>query len=49
MGLDLLLKNVRVVRPGGDGAEDLDIGIEIVGGETVRSGLVRDKSNGAGL
>ena len=28
MGLDLLLKNVRVVRPGGDGAEDLDIGIE---------------------
>ena len=28
MGLDLLLKNVRVVRPGGNGAEDLDIGIE---------------------
>ncbi|MDJ0701402.1 MAG: dihydroorotase family protein [Woeseiaceae bacterium] len=28
MGLDLLLKNVRVVRPGGDGSEDLDIGIE---------------------
>ena len=27
MGLDLLLKNVRVVRPGGDGAADLDIGI----------------------
>ena len=25
--MDLLLKNVRVVRPGGDGAEDLDIGI----------------------
>ncbi len=27
MSLDLVLKNVRVVRPGGDGAEDLDIGI----------------------
>ncbi len=27
MGLDLLLKNVRVVRADGDGAEDLDIGI----------------------
>ena len=27
MGLDLLLKNVRVVRPGGDGSDDLDIGI----------------------
>ncbi|MDJ0709191.1 MAG: dihydroorotase family protein [Woeseiaceae bacterium] len=26
--MDLILKNVRVVRPGGDGAEDLDIGIE---------------------
>ena len=27
MGLELLLKNVRVVRPEGNGAEDLDIGI----------------------
>ena len=27
MSLDLVLKNVRVVRPGGDGAEDIDIGI----------------------
>jgi len=26
--MDLILKNVRVVRPGGDGAENLDIGIE---------------------
>lgn len=26
--MDLILKNVRVVRPEGDGAEDLDIGIE---------------------
>ena len=26
--MDLILKNVRVVRPGGDGPEDLDIGIE---------------------
>lgn len=26
--MDLILKNVRVVRPGGDGAEDVDIGIE---------------------
>lgn len=34
MGLDLLLKNVRVVRPDGDGAEDLDIGIE--GGRIAR-------------
>ena len=25
--LDLLIKNVRVARPGGDGLEDLDIGI----------------------
>ena len=25
--MDLILKNVRVVRPGGDGPEDLDIGI----------------------
>lgn len=28
MSLDLVVKNVRVVRPGGDGAEYLDIGIE---------------------
>ena len=28
MSLDLVIKNVAVVRPGGDGAEDLDIGIE---------------------
>ena len=27
MALDLLIKNVRVVRPGGNGAEDLDIGV----------------------
>ena len=27
MGLDLILKNVRVVRPDGNGAEDLDIGV----------------------
>ncbi len=27
MSLDTLVKNVRVVRPGGNGAEDLDIGI----------------------
>ncbi len=26
--MDLLLKNVRVVRPAGDGAEDIDIGVE---------------------
>jgi allantoinase len=26
--MDLILKNVRVVRPGADGAEDLDIGID---------------------
>jgi allantoinase len=26
--MDLILKNVRVVRPGGDGVEDFDIGIE---------------------
>ena len=28
MPLDLIIKNVAVVRPGGDGAEDLDIGIQ---------------------
>ena len=28
MALDLIIKNVKVVRPGGDGAEDLDIGIQ---------------------
>jgi len=28
MSLDLVLKNVRVVRPEGDGAEDLDIGVK---------------------
>ena len=28
MGLDLLIKNVRVVRPCSDGAETLDIGIQ---------------------
>ena len=28
MALDLVIKNVRVVRPGGDGPEDLDIGVE---------------------
>jgi allantoinase len=27
MALDLILKNIRVVRPDGDGPEDLDIGI----------------------
>ena len=27
MSLDLVIKNVRVVRPGGNGAEDLDIGV----------------------
>jgi len=27
MGLDLILKNVRVVCPDGDGTQDLDIGI----------------------
>ena len=27
MQLDFVLKNVRVVRPGGDGAEDIDIGV----------------------
>ena len=28
MSLDLLIKNVSVVQPGGDGAEDLDIAID---------------------
>ncbi len=44
MALDLLIKNVRVVRPGGNGAEDLDIGIS--GGRITRleAGIPSDEA-----
>ena len=45
MGLDLLIRNVRVVRPHGDGAETLDIGIQ--GGRVARleAGIPPDAAN----
>ncbi len=45
MGLDLLIKNVRVVRPRSDGAETLDIGIQDGRVARLEAGIAPDAAN----
>lgn len=45
MGLDLLIKNVRVMRPRSDGAETLDIGIQDGRVARLEAGTAPDAAN----